>query len=157
MNRVDVHDMGVLHGVSAGRLSRDLVGHRFNAPEGQGKWLLARADGLTVLLRFGVTGNWFSGQRLTRPIRTTAWCSPRTVDIAKAVPCGMTLATRRVVQAFADAGSAEIALVQIGRAHQHLFLRRPRRSCCRPCANSGPTGGTPNPATGSAGRWGVKH
>ncbi|MDX2729750.1 hypothetical protein PV320_13990 [Streptomyces sp. PA03-2a] len=56
INRVDVHDMGVLHGVSAGRLSRDLVGHRFNAPEGQGKWLLARAAGLTVLLRFGVTG-----------------------------------------------------------------------------------------------------
>lgn len=55
-NRVDVHDTGVLHGVSAGRLSRDLIGHRFNAPEGHGKWLLARADGPTVLLHFGMTG-----------------------------------------------------------------------------------------------------
>lgn len=29
--RVEVHDAGVLHGVSAARLSRDLEGHRFTA------------------------------------------------------------------------------------------------------------------------------
>ncbi|WP_030934256.1 Fpg/Nei family DNA glycosylase [Streptomyces sp. NRRL B-24720] len=56
INRVDVHDTGVLHGVSAGRLSRDLEGHRFTAPERHGKWLLARTDGPTVLLHFGMTG-----------------------------------------------------------------------------------------------------
>ena len=56
INRVDVHDTGVLHGVSAGQLSRDLEGHRFTAPERHGKWLLARTDGPTVLLHFGMTG-----------------------------------------------------------------------------------------------------
>ncbi|MFF0066613.1 Fpg/Nei family DNA glycosylase [Streptomyces sp. NPDC005279] len=56
IKRVYVHDAGVLHGVSAARLSRDLEGHRFTAPERHGKWLLARTDGPTVLLHFGMTG-----------------------------------------------------------------------------------------------------
>jgi formamidopyrimidine-DNA glycosylase len=56
IKRVEVNDAGVLHGVSAGRLSRDLEGRRFREPERHGKWLLARTDGPTVLLHFGMTG-----------------------------------------------------------------------------------------------------
>ncbi|MGP3981579.1 Fpg/Nei family DNA glycosylase [Streptomyces sp. KR80] len=56
IERVQVADPGVLHGVSARRLRRDLEGHRFTDPERHGKWLLARTDGPTVLLHFGMTG-----------------------------------------------------------------------------------------------------
>jgi formamidopyrimidine-DNA glycosylase len=56
ISRVEVNDAGVLHGVSAQRLRRGLEGHRFAEPERRGKWLLARTDGPTVLLHFGMTG-----------------------------------------------------------------------------------------------------
>ncbi|MGP3950076.1 Fpg/Nei family DNA glycosylase [Streptomyces sp. 7N604] len=56
IERVEVNDAGVLHGVSARRLRRDLEGRRFTEPERHGKWLLARTDGPTVLLHFGMTG-----------------------------------------------------------------------------------------------------
>jgi formamidopyrimidine-DNA glycosylase len=56
IKRVEVYDAGILHGVSAGRLSRDLEGRRFAEPGRHGKWLLARTDGPTVLLHFGMTG-----------------------------------------------------------------------------------------------------
>lgn len=56
IQRVEVHDAGVLHGVSARRLRDDLEGRRFAEPERHGKWLLARTDGPTVLLHFGMTG-----------------------------------------------------------------------------------------------------
>lgn len=54
--RVEVHDTGVLRNVSASRLRRTLEGARFGEPERRGKWLLARTDGPTVLLHFGMTG-----------------------------------------------------------------------------------------------------
>jgi formamidopyrimidine-DNA glycosylase len=56
IEHVEVTDTGVLHGVSARRLGSGLEGHRFTEPERHGKWLLARTDGPTVLLHFGMTG-----------------------------------------------------------------------------------------------------
>lgn len=56
ITRVDVRDAGVLHGVTAGRLGRELEGRRFAAPERHGKWLIARTDGPALLLHFGMTG-----------------------------------------------------------------------------------------------------
>jgi formamidopyrimidine-DNA glycosylase len=57
IERVDVRDPGVLHGVSARKLRRELEGRRFTEPERHGKWLLARTDGgPTVMLHFGMTG-----------------------------------------------------------------------------------------------------
>ncbi|NGO09531.1 Fpg/Nei family DNA glycosylase [Streptomyces sp. HC44] len=57
IQRVDVRDAGVLHGVSAWRLRDALEGRRFTRPERHGKWLLARTgDGPTLLLHFGMTG-----------------------------------------------------------------------------------------------------
>ncbi|WP_019884236.1 Fpg/Nei family DNA glycosylase [Streptomyces purpureus] len=53
---VEVHDVGVLHGVGAERLRRRLEGRRFTEPGRHGKWLLARTDGPTVLMHFGMTG-----------------------------------------------------------------------------------------------------
>ncbi len=56
IEHVEVYDAGVLHGVTAARLRRDLEGRRFKEPQRHGKWLLARTDGPTVLLHFGMTG-----------------------------------------------------------------------------------------------------
>ncbi|MEU8918694.1 DNA-formamidopyrimidine glycosylase family protein [Streptomyces nigrescens] len=56
IRRTEVYDAGVLHGVSARRLRRELTGRRFAEPERRGKWLLAHTDGPTVLLHFGMTG-----------------------------------------------------------------------------------------------------
>ncbi|MFH8567426.1 Fpg/Nei family DNA glycosylase [Streptomyces sp. NPDC017993] len=56
IHRVEVHDAGVLHDVSVRRFRRDLEGRTFTRPERHGKWLLARTDGPTVLLHFGMTG-----------------------------------------------------------------------------------------------------
>ncbi|MBA0052951.1 Fpg/Nei family DNA glycosylase [Streptomyces sp. AJS327] len=56
VDRVEVRDAGVLHGVSAQRFRRELEGRRFAEPERRGKWLLGRTDGPTVLLHFGMTG-----------------------------------------------------------------------------------------------------
>ncbi|RKN43875.1 Fpg/Nei family DNA glycosylase [Streptomyces hoynatensis] len=54
---VQVGDKGVLHGVTAARLGRELTGRRFTEPERRGKWLLAHTEGPTVLLHFGMTGS----------------------------------------------------------------------------------------------------
>ncbi|MEV0639394.1 DNA-formamidopyrimidine glycosylase family protein [Streptomyces sp. NPDC050619] len=57
IERVDVRDAGVLHGVSARRLRGALEGRRFTRPERLGKWLLAHTgDGPTLMLHFGMTG-----------------------------------------------------------------------------------------------------
>ncbi|UQA97024.1 Fpg/Nei family DNA glycosylase [Streptomyces halobius] len=57
IQRIEVRDAGVLHGVSASRLRRQLAGRRFAAPERHGKWLLARTDqGPTLMMHFGMTG-----------------------------------------------------------------------------------------------------
>ncbi|MEV3989559.1 DNA-formamidopyrimidine glycosylase family protein [Streptomyces sp. NPDC049837] len=57
IERVDVRDAGVLHGVSTRRLRDALEGRRFTEAERHGKWLLARTDGgPTLMLHFGMTG-----------------------------------------------------------------------------------------------------
>lgn len=56
IQRVEVRDPGVLHGMSAPGLKDALEGRRFTAPERHGKWLLARTGGPTLLLHFGMTG-----------------------------------------------------------------------------------------------------
>jgi formamidopyrimidine-DNA glycosylase len=61
VEHVVVRDTGVLHGVSARRLRDALVGRRFTEPERHGKWLLARTDGPTLLLHFGMTGSLVCG------------------------------------------------------------------------------------------------
>ncbi|WP_432013123.1 hypothetical protein [Streptomyces cucumeris] len=38
-------DPGVLHGVTPGRLRRELEGRRFTAPRRHGRWLIAPTDG----------------------------------------------------------------------------------------------------------------
>jgi formamidopyrimidine-DNA glycosylase len=57
IERVDVHDAGVLRGVTAGQLAADLRGREFAEPVRQGKWLIARTGGPAVLMHFGMTGN----------------------------------------------------------------------------------------------------
>ncbi|MFI9580931.1 Fpg/Nei family DNA glycosylase [Streptomyces sp. NPDC052236] len=57
IERVEVRDAGVLHGVSGQQLRNDLEGRKFAEPERHGKWLLARTDdGPTLMLHFGMTG-----------------------------------------------------------------------------------------------------
>jgi formamidopyrimidine-DNA glycosylase len=56
VERVEVADPGVLRGVTAQRLKRELEGRRFAAPRRHGKWLIAPAGGPTVVLHFGMTG-----------------------------------------------------------------------------------------------------
>ncbi|ALC24905.1 Fpg/Nei family DNA glycosylase [Streptomyces pristinaespiralis] len=56
IERVEVHDAGVLHGVTVARLGRALQGRRFAEPARHGKWLLARTDGPTLMMHFGMTG-----------------------------------------------------------------------------------------------------
>ncbi|MFI1353051.1 Fpg/Nei family DNA glycosylase [Streptomyces sp. NPDC020898] len=56
IQRVDVRDPGVLHGVSARRLRDALQGRRLTEPERHGKWLLAHTGGPTLMLHFGMTG-----------------------------------------------------------------------------------------------------
>lgn len=56
IQRIDVRDTGVLHGVSTRRLRDALEGRRFTEPERRGKWLLARTGGPTLMLHFGMTG-----------------------------------------------------------------------------------------------------
>lgn len=46
----------MLRGVSAGHLRQSLRGRRFRDPERHGKWLIARTDGLALLMHFGMTG-----------------------------------------------------------------------------------------------------
>lgn len=57
VERVDVHDTGVLHGADPKRLREALRGRRFTQPERHGKWLLAPTDGpQSLLFHFGMTG-----------------------------------------------------------------------------------------------------
>lgn len=56
IERVDVRDQGVLREVTARRLRDALRGRRFAEPGRHGKWLLARTDGPTLLIHFGMTG-----------------------------------------------------------------------------------------------------
>lgn len=61
IQRVDVRDTGVLHGMSTRRLRDALEGRRFTEPERHGKWLLARTGGPTLMLHFGMTGRLVCG------------------------------------------------------------------------------------------------
>ncbi|MFI0776766.1 Fpg/Nei family DNA glycosylase [Streptomyces sp. NPDC021212] len=56
IEHVEVADPGVLRGVTAQRLKRELEGRRFAAPRRHGKWLIAPAGGPTLILHFGMTG-----------------------------------------------------------------------------------------------------
>ncbi|MFI6345135.1 Fpg/Nei family DNA glycosylase [Streptomyces sp. NPDC050560] len=56
VRRVEVRDSGVLRGMTAAGLRRELTGRRFGRPERRGKWLLAPTGGPTLLLHFGMTG-----------------------------------------------------------------------------------------------------
>ncbi|MEU6172472.1 DNA-formamidopyrimidine glycosylase family protein [Streptantibioticus parmotrematis] len=56
VERVEVADAGVLRGVSAARLRRELKGRRLGTPTRHGKWLIAPTGGPTLLLHFGMTG-----------------------------------------------------------------------------------------------------
>ncbi|MFD7502935.1 Fpg/Nei family DNA glycosylase [Streptomyces sp. NPDC059850] len=56
IERVEVADPGVLRGVTAARLRRELEGRRFAAPRRHGKWLIAPTEGATLILHFGMTG-----------------------------------------------------------------------------------------------------
>ena len=61
IERVDVHDAGVLHGVAAVELDANLRGRHFTEPLRHGKWLIARTGGPAVLMHFGMTGNlWWT-------------------------------------------------------------------------------------------------
>ncbi|MFJ8537234.1 Fpg/Nei family DNA glycosylase [Streptomyces sp. NPDC093591] len=61
IQRVDVRDTGVLHGVSTRQLRDAVEGRRFTEPERHGKWLLARTGGPTLMLHFGMTGELLCG------------------------------------------------------------------------------------------------
>ncbi|MGW0824949.1 Fpg/Nei family DNA glycosylase [Streptomyces sp. NPDC002845] len=61
VQRVDVRDAGVLHGVSARRLRDALEGRRLTKLERHGKWLLAHTGGPTLMLHFGMTGQLVCG------------------------------------------------------------------------------------------------
>jgi formamidopyrimidine-DNA glycosylase len=57
VERVEVLDAGVLRDIRPTDLDRAVTGHRLQAPERHGKWLLAHTDGPTVMLHFGMTGD----------------------------------------------------------------------------------------------------
>jgi formamidopyrimidine-DNA glycosylase len=54
---VDVRDPGILRNASATALAQRLVGHRFEAPDRRGKWLILPTDGPTLLIHSGMTGH----------------------------------------------------------------------------------------------------
>ncbi|MFE2156581.1 Fpg/Nei family DNA glycosylase [Streptomyces lydicus] len=56
VQHIEVHDAGVLHGLSGRQLRHALEGRRFAEPERHGKWLIARTGGPILLLHFGMTG-----------------------------------------------------------------------------------------------------
>jgi formamidopyrimidine-DNA glycosylase len=53
---VEVVDPGVLHGTGPEALDDALTGRTFRQADRHGKWLLARTDGPTLMLHFGMTG-----------------------------------------------------------------------------------------------------
>lgn len=69
VERVEVADPGVLHGVTPQRLRKDLEGRRFAEPRRHGKWLIAPTDGPTLLLHFGMTGRLVCGAATDPPGR----------------------------------------------------------------------------------------
>ncbi|RBM07301.1 Fpg/Nei family DNA glycosylase [Streptomyces sp. PT12] len=69
ITRIDVADAGVLRGTTAPRLRDALEGRRVAAPERRGKWLLARTDGPTALLHFGMTGRLVCQEATDPPAR----------------------------------------------------------------------------------------
>jgi formamidopyrimidine-DNA glycosylase len=57
IRQVTVHDDGILRNTNAQTLGRRLAGHRFGAPQRQGKWLILPTDGPTLLVHSGMTGH----------------------------------------------------------------------------------------------------
>ncbi|MGW7363228.1 Fpg/Nei family DNA glycosylase [Streptomyces sp. NPDC054841] len=57
VTNVDIRDAGVLRGVTARRLRKEMEGARFGKPWRHGKWLIAPTDGgPTLVWHFGMTG-----------------------------------------------------------------------------------------------------
>jgi formamidopyrimidine-DNA glycosylase len=56
---VDVLDAGVLRGVGADRLDREVRGRTLGKPWRHGKWLGARVGGATLVFHFGMTGELY--------------------------------------------------------------------------------------------------
>ncbi|BBY20868.1 Fpg/Nei family DNA glycosylase [Mycobacterium stomatepiae] len=57
IQRVEVHDPGVLRNTSAAALGQRLIGHRFRTPRRHGKWLILPTDGPALLIHSGMTGH----------------------------------------------------------------------------------------------------
>ncbi|OBH49083.1 formamidopyrimidine-DNA glycosylase [Mycobacterium mantenii] len=57
IQRVRVHDPGILRNASAATLTRRLTGHRFTAPRRHGKWLILPTDGPVLVIHSGMTGH----------------------------------------------------------------------------------------------------
>ena len=54
---VEVRDSGVLRGLTAKRLRKELQGRRLGDPRRHGKWLISpTSEGPTVVWHFGMTG-----------------------------------------------------------------------------------------------------
>lgn len=62
IERVEVHDEGVLHEVTARRFCRELTGRTFATPERHGKWLFLHTDGPVLMVHFGMTGEFVCGK-----------------------------------------------------------------------------------------------
>src|SRR5919109_5020867 len=56
INSVAVADSLVVRNTSPRRLDSALAGRRFERPHRHGKWLIAPAQGVQVLMHFGMTG-----------------------------------------------------------------------------------------------------
>jgi formamidopyrimidine-DNA glycosylase len=56
ISEVEVHSADIVRNRSAQGLARALRGRRFAKPQRHGKWLLARTNGPTLLMHFGMTG-----------------------------------------------------------------------------------------------------
>jgi formamidopyrimidine-DNA glycosylase len=97
--RVDVADAGVLRGITARQLDDGLRGRRIAKPIRHGKWLIARTDGPSILLHFGMTGSlhWLDSgvprDRHDRVIFATSAGELRYRDMRKLQ--GITLARNR--------------------------------------------------------------
>jgi formamidopyrimidine-DNA glycosylase len=96
IERVNVADAGVLRGVTARQLGRDLRGRILGRPWRYGKWVVAPTDGPVILFHFGMTGSlrWAGGHeppaRYDRVVFVTDAGDLRYADMRKLA--GITLA-----------------------------------------------------------------
>nr|WP_245604981.1 DNA-formamidopyrimidine glycosylase family protein [Mycobacterium genavense] len=57
IQRVQVHDPGILRNTSPAAIGRHPTSHRFQTPRRHGKWLILPTDGPTLLIHSGMTGH----------------------------------------------------------------------------------------------------